>query len=136
MKKIILITALLFSLCATAYAANFRGTSESLQRPGTPIVQAFDNISTVGATFAINPAFLPDQGTMQIVVTGSPSAYDIVAEGSLVSKTGPYVPVLSLTETNLTMGHFALKAFPFGQIRLVSKTGGGAFDVYIIYRGN
>ena len=136
MKKTLFIAALLFSICATAFAANYRGTSESLRIPGTPIVQAFDNISTVGATFAVNPAFLPDQGTMQIVITGSPSAYDIVAEGSLVSSSGPFVPVLSLTEADLTAGHFALKPFPFGQIRLVSMTGDGAFDVYIIYRGN
>lgn len=135
MKKILTILLILIATSAQA-APKYRGTSEALRIPGTPIVQAFDNISTVGATFAINPAFLPDQGSMQIVLNGSPSAYDIVVEGSLVSESGPFVPLLSLTQADLTLGHYALKSIPFAQVRLVSKTGGGSFDVYIIYRGN
>lgn len=134
MKKLIILFIILAA--TTSYAAKYRGTSEALYPPGTQIVQVFDNISTIGATYTIPPGFLPDQGTMQIVVNGSPTAYDISVNASLVSSSGPFVPILSLTESDLTMGHWALKPLPYGQVKLNSKTGGGSFDVYIIYRGN
>lgn len=135
MKRFILVLLALF-IASTASAASFRGTSEALPTPGTPIVQVFDNVSTVDTTFSINPNFLPDQGTMQIVVNGSPTTYDIVIEASLVSRDGPFVPILSLEETDLAMGHFALKAIPYAQVRIEAMTGSGSVDVYIQYRGN
>lgn len=135
MKKYWVILMVLIAGVAFA-GPKYRGTSETLRVPGTSVVQVFDNVSTTGDTFSFNPGFLPDQGTIQIVVNGSPSAYDIVVEGSLISAIGPFVPIISLTEVDLTMGHWALKSIPFGQIRLISKTGAGSFDVYTIYRGN
>ena len=136
MKKILI---LMFVLMATsAFAApKYRGTSEALRLPGTPRIQAFDNVSTVGTTFPVNPGFAPDQGTMQVVVNGSPSAWEIAIEWSIVSEDGPWVGGLSLPDTNgLHGGHYALKPQIWQQIRLVSKTGSGAFDVYFLNRGN
>ena len=61
---------------------------------------------------------------------------DVVVECSLISKTGPWFVLLSLTESDLTGGHYALKACPYVQVRLEAITGGGSVDAYIIYRGN
>ena len=135
MKRILLLILLLIPL--TVYATpKYRGTSEGLWPPGTPIVQVFDNVSTIGTTFSIPPGFLPDQGTMQIVINGSPAIYDISVDASLISSSGPFVPILSLTESDLTMGHWALKPLPYGQVTLNNISGGGSLDAYIIYRGN
>jgi len=136
MKKILIII-MLVAIPLTAYAAvKYRGTSEGLWPPGTSVVQIFDNVSTVGTTSALPPGFLPDQGTMQIVVNGSPVTYDISVDASIVSSSGPFVPILSLTEGDLTMGHWALKPLPHGQVVLNNMSGSGSFDVYLIYRGN
>ena len=134
MKRIIILSILLFA--SVAFAANFRGTSEALRVPGTGIIQVFDNISTVDTAVSVNPAFLPDQGTMQLVLNATPTTHDVVVECSLISKTGPWFVLLSLTESDLTGGHYALKACPYVQVRLEAITGGGSVDAYIIYRGN
>ncbi len=133
MKKILIILLL---LAAPVYAAKFRGTSEALRVPGTQIIQVFDNVSTVDQATLVNPNFLPDQGTMQIMANDTPTTYDVVVECSLISDTGPWFVLLSLTETDITGGHYALKACPFVQVRLEAITGGGSMDAYIIYRGN
>lgn len=133
MKKILIILLL---LAAPVYAANFRGTSEALRVPGTQIIQVFDNVSTVDQSVSVNPSFLPDQGTMQIVANDTPTTYDVVVECSLISDTGPWFVLLSLEQTDLTGGHYAAKACPFVQVRLEAITGGGSMDAYIIYRGN
>lgn len=133
MKKLLIIL-LLFA--APVYAAKFRGTSEALRVPGTATIQVFDNVSTVDQTTLVNPNFLPDQGTMQIVANDTPTTYDVVMECSLISETGPWFVLLSLTQTDITGGHYALKACPFVQVRLEAITGGGSMDAYIIYRGN
>ena len=138
-KEIALI-GIMIGICSVAslsYAEpKYRGTSEALYPSGTSVRQVFDNVSTIDTAVSIDPHFLPDQGTMQIVVNGSPTAYDIVVEGSLIGPDGPFVPLLSLTELDLTMGHFALKSVPFAQVRLEAITGDGSFDVYTIHRGN
>lgn len=133
MKKILIILLL---LAAPAYAAKYRGTSEALYPPGTSIAHVFDNISTVDYSFSINPNFLPDQGTMQIIANNTPTTYDVVMECSLISDNGPWFVLLSLTQADLTGGHYALKSCPFIQVRLEALTGGGSMDAYIIYRGN
>lgn len=133
MKKILIILLL---LAAPVYAAKFRGTSEALRIPGTAIIQVFDNVSTVDQTALVNPNFLPDQGTMQIVANDTPTTYDVVMECSLISDIGPWFVLLSLTQTDITGGHYALKSCPFVQVRLETITGGGSMDAYIIYRGN
>lgn len=133
MKKILIVLLL---LAGPVYAAKFRGTSEALRVPGTAVVQVFDNVSTVNQTTSVNPNFLPDQGTMQIVANDTPTTYDVVMECSLISDTGPWFVLLSLTQTDITGGHYALKSCPFVQVRLEAITGGGSMDAYIIYRGN
>ena len=135
MKRFIVLLILLMASVAFA-APKYRGTSEALRVPGTQINQVFDNVSTVDQSVSVNPSFLPDQGTMQIVANNTPTTYDVVMECSLISVTGPWFVLLSLTQTDLTGGHYALKACPFVQVRLEAITGGGSMDAYIIYRGN
>jgi hypothetical protein len=128
---------ILFAVTIAHAGSKHRGTSEALRVPGTPVIQVFDNVSTVGAIFKIPLGFLPDQSTMQVVVNGSPSAWEIVLEGTIVGENGPFVAALTLPDSNgLPAGHYALKPWTHLQARLVSKTGGGSFDVYVITRGN
>ena len=132
----IILTILLILIATSAYAAKFRGTSEALRVPGTAVVQIFDNISTLNTAVSVNPAFLPDQGTIQLVLNGSPSTYDVVTECSLISDTGPWFAIMSMTQADSVLGkHYALKACPFVQIRL-DTLDTGSVDAYIIYRGN
>ena len=115
----------------------FRGTSEALYPAGTPVVQVFDNSSTVGATEQLPSGFLPDQGSWQIVKFGNLSTYTVVIEGSLVSASGPYEEMSKITESNtINLRHYSFKPVPFTQIRIDAMTGFGAIDAYIIQRGN
>lgn len=141
MKKHILsaIIGIVFGICFVAglsHAANYRGTSEAIYPPGTSITQVFDGYSTVGVGIPVDPDFLADQGSWQIVVSGSPSAYEIAVEGSIVSNSGPYEPISTMDETSVKLRHWDGKAVPFSQVIINSITGGGAFDLYLIKRGN
>ena len=133
MKKIFIILLL---LAAPAYAANYRGTSEALRVPGTEIIQVFDNYSTTGVGIPIPSDFLADQGSWQVVVNGSPTAFELAVEGSLVSNDGPYEPMSTIDETVVKLRHWDGKAVPFTQVIINSITGGGSFDLYLIKRGN
>lgn len=133
MKKLLIILLL---LSAPVYAAKYRGTSEALRVPGTQIIQVFDNYSTMGVGIPIPPDFLADQGSWQIVVNGSPTAYEIAVEGSLVSNDGPYEPISTIDEATVKLRHWDGKAVPFTQVIINSITGGGSFDLYLIKRGN
>ena len=141
MKKHILsaVIGIIFGLCFVAglsQAANFRGTSEGIYPPGTSITQVFDGYSTVGVGIPIDPDFLADQGSWQIVVNGSPSAYEIAVEGSIVSDSGPYEPISAIDETTVKLRHWDSRAVPFSQVIINSMTGDGSFDLYLIKRGN
>ena len=136
MKRIIILSILLFT--SVAFAANFRGTSEALRVPGTRVLQIFDNFSTVGGTGTeINSAMLPDQATWELVIaTGAPSAFEVVIEGSIRGVTGSWYAISSLTETDVLFRHINTKPSIFYRPKLISKTGAGSFDAYIIVRGN
>lgn len=133
MKKILIILLL---LAAPVYAAKYRGTSEALRVPGTQIIQVFDNYSTTGVGIPIPSDFLADQGSWQVVVNGSPSAFEIAVEGSLVASSGPYEPISTIDETIVKLRHWDGKAVPFTQVIINSMTGDGSFDLYLIKRGN
>lgn len=133
MKKILIILLL---LAAPVYAANYRGTSEALRVPGTQIIQVFDNYSTTGVGIPIPSDFLADQGSWQVVVNGSPTAFEIAVEGSLVASSGPYEPISTIDETIVKLRHWDGKAVPFTQVIINSITGNGSFDLYLIKRGN
>ena len=136
MKKIL--TILLVLMATSAYAApKYRGTSEALRVPGTATVQVFDNVSTIDEAVSVNPNFLPDQGTMQLVLNGSPAVHDVVVECSIISADGPWFAILSLANTDAVSngGHYALKSCQFVQIRLEALDT-GSVDAYIVYRGN
>lgn len=135
MKKLLIILLL---LAAPVYAANFRGTSEALRVPGTQVLQIFDNFSTVGGTGEeINAAMLPDQATWELVVaSGTPSAYEIVIEASIRNVSGSWYAISTLTETDVLFRHINTKPAIWYRPKLVSKTGAGTFDAYIILRGN
>ena len=134
-KKILIILML---IAAPAYAAKFRGTSEALRVPGTQVLQVFNNYSTVGGTGTeINAAMLPDQATWELVVaTGAPSAYEVVIEASIRNVSGSWYAISSLTETDVLFRHINTKPAIWYRPKLVSKTGAGSFDAYIILRGN
>lgn len=146
MKRIIILSILLFA--SVAFAANFRGTSEALRVPGTQVLQIFDNFSTVGGTGEeINAAMLPDQATWELVIaSGTPSAYEVVIEGSIRGEVtsdgsisgvaGSWYPISTLTETDVLFRHINTKPVIFIRPKLISKTGAGSFDAYIILRGN
>ena len=139
MKKIsgVFLTIVLILCCSIALAApKYRGSSEALYPPGTEVIQVFSGYSTTGVGIPINPDFQPDHGSWQIVVNGSPSAYEISIEGSLVGAVGPYVAMSTMTEANLTLRHYSFKPVPFTQAIINSKTGAGSFDLYFIKRGN
>ena len=136
MKKLKIFMIILLLLAAPVYAAKYRGTSEALYPPGTQIIQVFDNYSTVGVGVSIPSDFLADQGSWQIVVNGSPTAFEIAVEGSLVSNAGPYEPISTIDETIVKLRHWDGKAVPFTQVIINSITGGGSFDLYLIKRGN
>ena len=135
MKKILIILLL---LAAPAFAAKYRGTSEALRVPGTQVLQIFDNFSTIGGTGAeINAAMLPDQATWELVVaSGTPSAYEVVIEGSIRNVSGSWYAISTLTETDVLLRHINTKPAIWYRPKLVSKTGAGSFDAYIILRGN
>ncbi|MCK5616258.1 hypothetical protein KAR91_81100 [Candidatus Pacearchaeota archaeon] len=133
MKKLLIILLL---LAAPVYAAKYRGTSEALRVPGTQVLQIFDNFSTIGVGVSIPSDFLADQGSWQIVVNGSPTAYELAVEGSLISASGPYEPISSIDETSVKLRHWDAKPVPFTQIIINSMTGDGSFDLYLIKRGN
>jgi len=132
----IIIFLLLFP--AIAYSANVRGTSESLYPPGTSVVQVFDNASTVGQTgTAVNTKFLPDQGTWELVVNGSPTAYEIAIEGSIRGTSDSWYIISTMTELDtVNLRHIYAKPVIWIRPKIVSKTGSGSFDLYIITRGN
>ena len=114
----------------------FRGTSEALYPAGTSIVQVWDNYSTTGVGTPIDPDFLADQGSWQIVVTGAAPVYEIAVEGSIVSNTGPYEPISSMDQTTVKLRHWTERPVPYSQVILNNISGGGAFDLYLIKRGN
>ena len=135
MKKILIILLL---LAAPAYAANYRGTSEALRVPGTQVVQIFDNFSTIGGTGTeINAGMLPDQATWELVIaSGTPSAYEVIIEGSIRGVSGSWYAISTLIETDVLFRHINTKPAIYYRPKLVSKTGAGSFDAYIILRGN
>lgn len=138
MKKFIsLIIVGIYFVAGLSHAEpKYRGTSEALYPPGTSVTQVFDGYSTLGVGIPISPDFLADQGSWQIVVNGSPSAYEIAVEGSLVSNIGPYVPISVIDETTVNLRHWDGKAVPFSQVIINSTTGSASFDLYLIKRGN
>ena len=139
MKKLLIIVIMFLILAATAFAAGpfYPGTPDKFYPAGTEVKQLFTNYSTVGGSGdIINTRFLPDQATWELVVTGSPTAYNISIEGSIRCIEGSFYPLSELTEADtIKMKHIALKAVPCIRPKLNSKTGGGAFNVYILMRG-
>ena len=135
MKKILIILLL---LAAPVYAATYRGTSEALYPAGTQVLQIFDNHTAIGGTGTeINAKMLTDQATWELVIaSGTPSAYEVVIEGSIRGVAGSWYSISSLTETDVLFRHINTKPSIFYRPKLVSRTGAGAFDVYIILRGN
>ena len=135
MKKLLIILLL---LAAPVYAANYRGTSEALRVPGTQVLQIFDNFSTIGGTgTAINAAMLPDQATWELVIaTGTPTPYEVVIEASIRGVAGSWYPISTLIQTDVLFRHINTKPAIWYRPKLVSKTGAGSFDAYIILRGN
>lgn len=133
MKKLLIILLL---LAAPVYAAKYRGTSEVLG--GTQVLQIFDNHTTVGGTGTeINAAMLPDQATWELVIaSGTPSAYEVVIEASIRNVSGSWYAISTLTETDVLFRHINTKPAIWYRPKLVSKTGAGSFDAYIILRGN
>ena len=138
MKRFII--SAIFSAILMAGASHaepkYRGTSEALRIPGTEVIQVFDNYSTVSVGVPIPPDFLADQGSWQVVVNGSPTAFEIAVEGSLISNSGPYEPMSVIDETEVKLRHWDAKSVPFTQVIINSITGGGSFDLYLIKRGN
>ena len=104
--------------------------------PGTQTIQVFDNYSIVGVGVSIPADFLADQGSWQVVVNGSPTAYEIAVEGSLVGSDGPYEPISAIDETSVKLRHWDAKAVTHTQVIINNITGGGSFDLYLIKRGN
>ena len=135
MKKLLIILLL---LAAPVYAAKYRGTSEALRVPGTQVLQIFDNFSTVGGTGTeINTAMLPDQATWELVIaTGTPTPYEVIIEGSIRGVAGSWYPISTLIQTDVLFRHINTKPVIWIRPKLVSKTGAGSFDAYIILRGN
>ena len=135
MKKLLIILLL---LAAPVYAAKYRGTSEALYPPGTQVLQIFDNHTTVGGTGTeINAAMLPDQATWELVIaSGTPTAYEIVIEASIRNVSGSWYAISTLTETDVLFRHINTKPAIWYRPKLVSRTGAGSFDAYIILRGN
>ncbi|MCK5603007.1 hypothetical protein KAR91_14080 [Candidatus Pacearchaeota archaeon] len=135
MKKLLIIFLL---LAAPVYAAKFRGTSEALRIPGTQVLQIFDNFSTIGGTGTeINAAMLPDQATWELVVAdGTPTPYEVVIEASIRGVAGSWHPISTLIQTDVLFRHINTKPAIWYRPKLVSKTGAGSFDAYIILRGN
>lgn len=136
MKRFIILSILL--IAGTAFAANYRGTSEALRVPGTQVLQIFDNFSTVGGTGTeINGAMLPDQATWELVVaTGAPTPYEVVIEASIRGVAGSWYPISTLIQSDVLFRHINTKPAIWYRPKLVSKTGAGSFDAYIILRGN
>ena len=138
MKRIILAIFIL-TIAATAFASGpfYPGTPDRFSPIGTEVKQLFTNYSTVGGSGSIvNTKFLPDQATWELVVTGSPTAYNVSIEGSIRCTDGTFYPISELTEADtIKMRHIALKAIPCIRPKLNSMTGDGAFDVYILMRG-
>ena len=135
MKKLLIILLL---LAAPVHAAKYRGTSEALRVPGTQVLQIFDNHTAIGGTGTeVNAAMLPDQATWELVVaSGTPSAYEIIIEGSIRGVAGSWYPISTLIQTDVLFRHINTKPVIWIRPKLVSRTGAGAFDVYIIQRGN
>ncbi|MCK5605100.1 hypothetical protein KAR91_24635 [Candidatus Pacearchaeota archaeon] len=137
MKKFIILSILL--IAGTAFAEpKYRGTSEALRVPGTQVLQIFDNFSTIGGTGEeVNSAMLPDQATWELVVaSGTPSAYEVVIEASIRNVSGSWYPISTLIQTDVHFRHINTKPAIWYRPKLVSKTGAGSFDAYIILRGN
>ncbi len=137
MKRIIILSILLIASVAFA-APKYRGTSEALYPAGTQVRQIFDNFTTIGGTGTeINAKMLPDQATWELVVaSGSPSAYEVVIEASIRNVSGSWYAISTLTETDVLFRHINTKPAIWYRPKLISRTGAGAFDAYIIVRGN
>ena len=138
MKKFILSAILLGAvlMAGSTQAANFRGTSEGLYPPGTAVVKVLESYSTSGVGVPINSDFLADQGSWQIVVDGAAPVFEIAIEGSLVGQTGPFEPISVMDQDSVKLRHWDGKAVPYSQVILNNISGGGAFDLYLIKRGN
>ena len=138
MKKIIIAISILV-IAVTAFAAGpfYPGTPDKFVPIGTEVKQLFTNYSTVGGSGDIvNTKFLPDQATWELTVTGSPSAYNVSIEGSIRCIDGTFYPLSEVTQADtIKLRHIALKAIPCVRAKINSKTGGGAFNVYILMRG-
>jgi hypothetical protein len=135
MKKILIILLL---LAAPAYGAKVRGTSEALYPAGTQVIQIFDNFTTVGGTGTeVNAGMLPDQATWELVIaSGTPTAYTVNMEGSIRGVAGSWYTISTLSEVDILFRHINTKPSIYYRPKLVSKTGAGSFDAYIILRGN
>ena len=80
---------------------------------------------------------LPDQATWELVIaSGTPSAYEVVIEGSIRGVAGSWYAISSLTEADVLFRHINTKPVIWVRPKLISRTGAGAFDVHIIVRGN
>ena len=133
MKKILIILLL---LAAPVYAAKFRESSDSLRVPGTAVIKAFEDYSTVGVGIPIDPDILAIDGSWQIVINGAAPVYEVAIEGSLVSKDGPYEPMSTMSQTDVKLRHWNGKPVPYTQAILNNISGGGSIDLYLIKRGN
>ena len=138
MKRFILATiiSIIFAASLSHAEPKFRGTSEALYPPGTSIIQVWENYSTTGIGVEIPSDFLADQGSWQIVVDGAAPVFEIAIEGSLVSADGPFEPMSVMDQTSVKLRHWDGKAVPYSQAILNNISGGGAFDLYLIKRGN
>ncbi|MCK5611925.1 hypothetical protein KAR91_59195, partial [Candidatus Pacearchaeota archaeon] len=118
------------------YAAKFRESSDSLRVPGTAVIKAFEDYSTVGVGIPIDPDILAIDGSWQIVINGAAPVYEVAIEGSLVSKDGPYEPMSTMSQTDVKLRHWNGKPVPYTQAILNNISGGGSIDLYLIKRGN
>ena len=142
MKKFIS-SAIIGMILGTAFVVGlahaeprFRATSDALWPAGTSVVQVMEAYSTEGVGIPIDPDFLANGGSWQIVVNGAAPVYDLSIDGSLISNTGPYVPLSSMDQDSLTLKHWTEKAVPYSQAIINNISGGGSFDLYIIKKGN
>lgn len=139
MKNLLVAIILALGLVASVFAGDyFEGTPQNLYPAGTTTSQLFSNYSTVGVSSTIiNTKFLPDQATWEIVhVGGTPSAFNISIDGSIRCVEGSFYSLSEITQADtIKMKHMALKAVPCVRATINSKTGGGAFNLWMLMRG-
>ena len=132
MKKILAVTALLFVFASAAFAIDKfpLGATKNILVDATAA-------PTIGTEYYISGE---PRGvlTWTLRITGSPTAYVVVIEGSIEGNTGSWHNMSEINNTTAVteadgvnkMKHIALKDARFFRARLVSLTGTGTFNVH------